>query len=332
VTVALRTSNTDREILLEWAERGRIPETRVTDALAAARITPATQDWRVFLDRLLLGCGAISLAAGVIFFIAYNWTALGRYAKFALVEAVVVASIVAVWVRGVDRPSGKAALTFASVATGGLLALVGQTYQTGADTWELFAAWGALILPWALTARFAALWVLWIAIANVAVTLYFQTFNWFFNLFISTERQAWALFVFNTAALVVWEMSAARLQWLNERWAIRLLAVAGGAVVTGLATIAIIDWEGQILTLLVYGAWLATLYFVYRRLIFDLFMIAGGCLSALIVATDVLAKHLIARGPGEEWGFFLTAVAVIGMTAGAAVWLRTIDREHAGDA
>ena len=35
----------------------------------------------------------------------------------------------------------------------GLLAFVGQTYQTGADAWQLFATWAALALVWALGRR-----------------------------------------------------------------------------------------------------------------------------------------------------------------------------------
>ncbi|MET0204922.1 MAG: DUF2157 domain-containing protein [Casimicrobiaceae bacterium] len=50
----------------------------------------------------------------------------------------------AVW-RGLDTLPGKAALVAALLA-GALLALVGQVYQTGADTFELFAAWAVAIV------------------------------------------------------------------------------------------------------------------------------------------------------------------------------------------
>src|SRR5699024_11365250 len=39
-------------------------------------------------------------------------------------------------------------LLIASIITGSLLALFGQVYQTGADTWQLFFAWAILITPW----------------------------------------------------------------------------------------------------------------------------------------------------------------------------------------
>ncbi|MET0346849.1 MAG: DUF2157 domain-containing protein [Casimicrobiaceae bacterium] len=58
----------------------------------------------------------------------------------------------AVW-RGLDTLPGKAALVVAALLVGALLALVGQVYQTGADRFELFAAWAVAIVAWVLVAR-----------------------------------------------------------------------------------------------------------------------------------------------------------------------------------
>ena len=120
----------------------------------------------------------------------------------------------------------------------------GQTYQTGADTFELFAAWAAAILPWALVARFPALWIVWLALVNAAVALYFITFGMWGMLF-APEKLLWLLFGVNTAALVVWEgLAAAGIAWLRERWSVRILATASGALITGLAFQDIVDWHG----------------------------------------------------------------------------------------
>jgi uncharacterized membrane protein len=58
------------------------------------------------------------------------------------------------------------------VLTGVLLAVIGQVYQTGADVFELFVAWAALILPWTVISRHAAHWLLWLVVAEVALVLY----------------------------------------------------------------------------------------------------------------------------------------------------------------
>src|SRR5699024_7795437 len=42
------------------------------------------------------------------------------------------------------------ALLVAALMTGALLALLGQVYHSGADSWRLFAWWAVLLVPWAV--------------------------------------------------------------------------------------------------------------------------------------------------------------------------------------
>lgn len=107
------------------------------------------------------------------------------------------------WRLGLERAAGKAALLAASLLVGALLALAGQIYQTGADTWELFAVWALMVFPWVAASRFSALWLFWLGLLNVASSLYFRTWGSFFGLFFDTETQLWWLFALDTAALCV---------------------------------------------------------------------------------------------------------------------------------
>ena len=75
---------------------------------------------------------------------------------------------------GLSRVAGKAALVAATVLVGPLWAVFGQAYQTGADPWNLFALWAALTVPWVVGARFALLWLIWIAIADTALVLFWD--------------------------------------------------------------------------------------------------------------------------------------------------------------
>lgn len=231
-----------RRIVLHWAEQGHITVSDLPRALALAEVLPSRDAWRRFLDWLLLWMGTVLVASGLIFFLAYNWQDLGRFAKFSLVEALLIAALLFVWRLGLDRPDGKAALFGSCLFLGTLLALIGQTYQTGAGTFELFGAWAAMILPWVLVSHSTALWLLWLALVNLAITLYFQAFPSVFGLLFNTERVLWVLFAFNTAALVVWEAVAARgIEWLGRRWEPRLLATASGGFATALAMMQIVD-------------------------------------------------------------------------------------------
>ena len=160
--------STSRTEILEWVERGRLPAEALPAVLRLARITPGPAEWRRFLSRLTLWLGTVFCAAAVIFFFAYNWQAMGRYAKFGLAEGLIIAAVFLAWRLGLERAGGKAALLAAALLVGALLALVGQTYQTGADTYELFAVWALAILPWVAVSCFGALWLLWIGLINLA--------------------------------------------------------------------------------------------------------------------------------------------------------------------
>ena len=163
-----------RHAVIRWANEGRIPAAHLADALRAAGVTPSAAQWNAFVQRLLAWLAAAALAASLLFFVAANWQALGRFGKFALVEGALVAALAVTWWRGLDTTVGRAALLAAALATGVLLALVGQVYQTGADTFELFAAWAAAIAVWVAASRQPALWLLWIAIVDVAIVLWFR--------------------------------------------------------------------------------------------------------------------------------------------------------------
>ncbi len=315
-----------RTEILTWAQQERISARNLPAALALAGVLPTAAGWRRFLDRLLLFMGVVLLAAGVIFFLAFNWRDLGRFAKFGLGEAPLLAVLVFVWHRGLDGFAGKAALLLAALLAGALLALVGQTYQTGADTFELFALWAAAILPWVFLARFPALWILWLVLVNLAVSLYFTTIGWWEAL-MAPATLGWVLFGLNTAALMVWEFLWIRgTLWLRERWAARLLATASGGAITGLAVRTIFDFGHQgPWGLIAWLLWLVAAYAVYRRRFPDLFVLAAGVLSVVVVAAALLGK-ISGLNFASTW--LLTGLVIIGLSAAGGYWLKQIAQEE----
>ena len=261
----------------------------------------------------------------MIFFFAYNWNALGRYAKFGLVEALVIAALMCLWRLGLEGMTGKAALLAASLFVGTLLALIGQTYQTGADTFALFAVWAVAILPWVLIGRFAALWMLWLVLVHVATALYYQTFGGLFWLVFGPEELLWVVLLLSTGALVVWEMcSAYGVMWLRERWATRLLATASGSFMTTLAVFSILDsLERSRLGFLVWLVWLGIAYIVYRCLTLDVYVLAGGVLSFTIVMTCFLGRYMLPEYTDASSLLFLGLI-VIGLSAAGGWWLKQV--------
>lgn len=318
-----------RDVMLEWAGAGRLADVR--RALALTGVTPDGPAWRKFASALTLWMGAVFLTASAGFFIAYNWQALGRFGKFALVETLLVVAVATAAIAGLDRAAGKAALLAAALLTGTLLALIGQTYQTGADPYELFAVWAVLILPWAAIGRLPALWILVVGLVNLAATLYFHAFRGIEGLAFGGARQLWVLFGINTVALVLWEVGAGRgMVWMTARWPARLLATASGALVTFLAVHAIgrvrhgaLDDVGGALAAI---AWIGIAYWYYRRRFRDLYMLAGGVLITIIVSAWLVARTLGSHM--DAGGMLLVGLLVIGMAAAGARWLRSIAAEE----
>jgi uncharacterized membrane protein len=317
-----------RDDILDWAEQGRIAPENLREALRVSGALPGAAAWRLFIDRLLLWVGTVMLGAALVFFLAYNWQDLGRFAKFALAEAALLLALGAVARTGLERTSGKAALLAAALFTGALLALIGQTYQTGADPFELFAAWALAILPWALVGRSATLWLLWIALVNLSATLYFQAFNGLFGFVFGPERQLWLLFGLNSVALAAWEAAASSgAPWLASRWPARVLATASGGLITALAVMSIFEWRVEpALAMTLLAVWLASGYALYRRRVPDVFILAGGMLSVITVTTAFLGKHLM-RHDAASASLFI-GVVVIGLSAAGGWWLKQVAQEQ----
>lgn len=319
-------ASTRRE-LISLIEQGVIPPEQVTRAVQASGLYPSPRAWALFIDRLLLWLGGLALAFAVLFFVAYNWAEMGRWLRFGVVQAATVVAVgIAVWPKASWMVS-RVALTSATLLVGVLLALFGQVYQTGADPWQLFFSWALLTLPWVWVARFELLWVLWLGLLNLAVGLYFRTWGGPFGVLTSSDAALWGLFGLNTLALIAWEWGARFRSWTRQ-WAVRLLAVGSGVPMT-LLTMTLIADVGLVWSpvLAIYPLWLAALYGIYRYWRPDLFMIAGGCVSALTVATLLLARLLLWEGDWQEGSLMLISIAVLAMGAGAVVWLKRLHRE-----
>ena len=319
----------EREQFLALVRRGDVTSSRLTQAMSAAGIAPGLGRWRAFIDNLLLWLGASALAAGVVFFVAHNWEAMGRFAKFALVQILMgVAVLSYVWFRQHER-IGKASLFVASILLGVLLALYHQTYQTGADPWELFAVWALLIIPWALIARFAPLWLVFVTLVNVALMLYSATFTPRLPFLANDELTlALGLAVVNALALIVWEWRMPHHAWMQDYWSPRLLAVGVGVPATLLAIDAVISKfkSLDVLMLLAWAVFIALLVYFYRRRRADLFMLAGACFAIISVIVALLIDHVFDHLSDSSGMYLLMAVAIIAMGATAAFWLRRTQR------
>lgn len=317
--------------LREWHRRGALDATsakRAGDVLGPA---PDAALWRWFLDRFALWLGVALCAAGVICFIAANWEHLGKFTRLYGMQVLVVAAVAAAARLGLARLGGQAALWLAMVLLGGLLALIGQTYQTGADTWELFALWAALALPWAFAGRHAALWLLWIAVANIALGLWANTVG---GHWLADERSLTIVGLFDTVLYVVWGIAAMRWAEFRGNGGPRLLAAVALFCLSVPAMFAAVAYSAP-----TFGyelcAWLAaiivlTVYELRRSR--DLAFFAMLLVATISVSTVWLyrltTRYLFTRHDEPAVLWLVLAVLVLVEATAGVLWLRRMgDRE-----
>ena len=173
-----------RRTIENLLQQGALSLKHADAAATHLEVYPNKRTWLSFFDKAALIIGVIALALALVFFVAYNWQNMGKIGKFALVEGALVITIalyVALSFRRRFTLIRQLLLLIASVITGSLLALFGQFYQTGADTWQLFFGWSAFIIPWVVIARFPTLWLLWLGLVNASLILYLDVIDFGFG-------------------------------------------------------------------------------------------------------------------------------------------------------
>jgi len=312
--------------LFGLAESGALTPEQLQHAALDAPLAPARGEWLAAADRLCAFGGTLLVAAGLIFFFAYNWAELHRFAKLGIAFAALAGCVGAALPSAPFGTVWRAALLGACLALGALLALIGQIYQSGADVWELFTAWAALMLPFALLARSSACWTVWLVVANAAL-LRALSESAFFRFLGALDGPTGVLIVavFNAVVLLAFEAFGNRLL-VSTRRHIQRLACLG--VIGPLAIGACIAWwETRFLPVLPVYAVAAALagwvYLVPRR---DVPILALSVFSAIAVGTSAVARALPERA--EFITLNLLALFVIVTSALAAVWLTRLAREE----
>ena len=289
--------------------------------------------WRLWASRLLLVLGAALVLTGIVFFFAANWNSLSTLAKLAGIEVGLVLCLAGAWLYGLERLSGKVLLLGAGVLVGVFLAVFGQEYQAGADAWDLFAQWSALIFGWVLLARFVPLWGVWLVVTNLAVFLFVAQTGFLRG---AAQINLPAIHaVLNGAVLVARELACARgASWLQDQWTrlLLVLAVLYALLIPVLASI--FDYEQEyVFSLLIGLAGGAFTYWFYRFRTRDMWCFSAACLFwALIVEVSVARVVFEDSGRGGvELKLLFMAIVTIGLFAGACWHVMKVLKEPAAE-
>ncbi|MCR5884577.1 DUF2157 domain-containing protein [Rhizobacter sp. J219] len=269
---------------------------------------------------------AALVGLGVVMWIAANWDTLGRMGRFALLMALV-------GVTGLGaalRPGARPALGLvAFLGIGALFAYFGQTYQTGADPWQLFALWAALGIPLCLGTRSDVLWAPWSLVVMVGISLWTYAHlghRWRVEPGdLTVHAMAWL-----AAVCVVAALSAPTQRVTGAGlWSLRSAATLAVIMVTATALGGLFEREvaphyGLGLLLLGVGAALAA-----QRRTFDVFVLSALALGLNTLLVCGLARLLFKDWNGDEIGsLFLLGMVAAGLLAGTVSGILKLSRQY----
>ncbi len=201
-------------------------------------------DMRPFAGACLLGATIAQGVIAVTFFFAANWWEMPAMVKVGAIDVMLLLSVLGA-AFAAHRSFGRAgAVLAAAVLSGVLFAVHGQTWQTGADAWELFALWTFTTFLWAAVMENEGAWLLTALLAVTALILWMvQTDNW-------THPDHWSFFLFaGTLALVLGARLVAMLRpqaLPPPSWLVAVL-LAAIAVLLIIGVIVALDTFGRLL-------------------------------------------------------------------------------------
>ena len=278
---------------------------------SSPRLSCASKEqWNKFLSRFLLAVGVAFTTAGIVFFFAYNWSDLPKFAKIGMVEILLVISVSLVLLTSWSKLVKQIILTGSAFLIGTLFAVFGQVYQTGADTYDLFLVWTLFTLLWAIASRFAPLWLVFVGL--LCTTL------WLYAIQITTYDD-WLITPINSLITWICAITTFIAEWIYSKnkpgkqnlWFIQTMAIACVFHTSYLLIIGIMDEQDSVilplittLLLFVSGIWFGL---QQKRL----FYIATIPFASLVILLCLIARHIKMEVGGL---FLLTLIAIIGTT------------------
>lgn len=196
---------------------------------------------------------------------------------------------------------------------GVFMAVFGQIYQTGADSYTLFLTWAIMILPWVIMAQFLPLWVLWLVVANLALSLW-----WDLGLYPDFLKPQHILVIVSAFHLILYCIFLTAIKfgstWLDRKWSRILIAILVfgpmGAYILG----SVFELRARNFDI---GFWVSFVLFILVYL-FEKFIhkslpeYSVGFFCATIIIIWTVSRVIFEYVP-ESGGFFGSGIAFIGL-------------------
>lgn len=287
--------------------------------------------WHNWIQQLLLLLGSSLFMAGVIFFFAYNWAAMSPIYKFSLIQCAILLLAGTSHYLGRNTLSGQTALAACVVMIGVLMAVFGQIYQTGADSYELFLGWAVLGFGLVVYSRFSGLWLIWLIICTTGILLFWdQVAHPGYKL--SYPLCFLILASFHTCGLIFFETGVGRRHLRQQgAWLNPLLL----AVILTFLTLPVLElifsWQqAEPINQLNGVIWLLTLslsFLYYRFKRPDFLAIFLVLTTACIIVTLSLCRLFFVYGfhsHVDEGIFLISGMVILALVGITAMWLKRI--------
>lgn len=317
-----------RLALYELAARHRLDATGSHKLAQIAGLNREPAQLAYWLPRGVAVLAAALGGFGVILWVAANWETLGRFGRFGLLQVLFLVMCAGALV----KPSARAPLGLLALLTiGGLFAYFGQTYQTGADPWQLFAVWAALALPLCFIVRSDVLWTPWALIVCTGISLWVHAHtahDW------RVEPQDLHIYAmaWGAALALTLALSPAFQRWSGSGlWAMRTAVTLSTLMITTTALVALFSSKmallyGVGLGLLASAAWALT-----SRKLFEIFCLSAVGLGLNVLLIFGLGKVLFHDTRGDYWigAMLVLGLAAAGLLAGTVSVLLRLSRRYA---
>ena len=284
-----------------WSEQG-------VDKALKDHVYSNSASWKGFLRLLFLALGVGFTTTGIIFFFAYNWADLHKFVKIGIMEGLVVSSTLLIVLTSWKPIVKNVILTGTAFLVGGMIAVFGQIYQTGANAYDFFLGWTMFITLWVVITEFAPLWLTYLTLINTTLILYSQqvAHDWSM-IFICT-----LLFCLNTVSLIafIW-LSDYKNLIIAPAWFTNLIALAAVCFSTIGITGGIFQSHKDYLPLLLLIA--AAFYVVgvlYAFKTKSRFYLSIIALSVIIIVNGLLIK----ASSNEGMMLFVTLFNIVSVT------------------
>lgn len=223
----------NRSVLHLLAKNSKLNAVDLQVGYQKSALYPSPKEWLSIAYRFFLSAGLLLFLSGIIFFFAYNWGALHKFAKLGLVQAGMLGIAIALLTL---KPSDfilKLGLTAISVLVGIAFAVFGQIYQTGADAYDFFFGWTIFVAAWVAIAGFPFLWFFFLLLINLTICLYLIQVQ----MYDDGDVLFLVVALINTIALSIWEYV---IKGDRSNWVDGLLTKIIGAVIISSLTMAMV--------------------------------------------------------------------------------------------